>query len=83
MSNKRILPISIAVTLGLSLTIILTLALIVGPVASQEPDESARAVDKLQAIGQAVGGDTEATLIGAGIGAAGGYIIGNEQDKKK
>ncbi len=33
--------------------------------------------------GQAIGGDTEATLIGAGIGAVGGYIIGNEKDKKK
>ena len=34
-------------------------------------------------VGQAIGGDTEATLIGAGVGAAGGYMIGNEQDKKK
>jgi hypothetical protein len=25
----------------------------------------------------------EGTLIGAGVGAAGGYMIGNEQDKKK
>jgi len=33
--------------------------------------------------GQVIGGDTEATLIGAGAGAVGGYIIGNEQDKKK
>ena len=33
--------------------------------------------------GQAIGGDTESTLIGAGVGAVGGYIIGNEQDKKK
>jgi hypothetical protein len=32
--------------------------------------------------GQAIGGNTEATLIGAGIGAGVGYIIGNEQDKK-
>jgi uncharacterized protein YcfJ len=34
-------------------------------------------------IGQAIGHDTESTLIGAGVGAAGGYMIGNEQDKKK
>ena len=34
-------------------------------------------------VGQAIGGDTEATLIGAGVGAVGGYMIGNEQDKKK
>ena len=33
--------------------------------------------------GQAIGGDTESTLIGAGAGAVGGYIIGNESDKKK
>lgn len=33
--------------------------------------------------GQAIGGDTESTLIGAGAGAAGGYMIGNEQDKQK
>jgi len=34
-------------------------------------------------IGQAIGHDTESTLIGAGVGAAGGYMIGSEQDKKK
>jgi len=33
--------------------------------------------------GQAIGGDTEATLIGAAVGGGGGYIIGSEQDKKK
>ncbi|MHC4645028.1 MAG: glycine zipper domain-containing protein [Planctomycetota bacterium] len=32
--------------------------------------------------GQAIGGNTEATLIGAAVGAGVGYIIGNEQDKK-
>lgn len=34
-------------------------------------------------IGQAIGHDTESTLIGAGVGAVGGYIIGNERDKDK
>ena len=34
-------------------------------------------------IGQAVGGDTEATLIGAAVGTGIGYIIGNEADKKE
>ena len=34
-------------------------------------------------IGQAVGGDTESTLIGAGVGAGAGYIVGNESDKQK
>jgi hypothetical protein len=33
--------------------------------------------------GQAIGGDTKSTLIGAGAGAVGGYMIGNERDKKK
>ena len=33
--------------------------------------------------GNAIGGDTEATLIGAAIGAGVGYVIGNEQDKQK
>lgn len=34
-------------------------------------------------IGQAIGHDTKSTLIGAGVGAAGGYMLGNEGDKKK
>jgi hypothetical protein len=34
-------------------------------------------------IGQLAGGDTEATLIGAAVGGGTGYMIGNEQDKKK
>jgi len=33
-------------------------------------------------VGQAIGRDTKATLIGAAVGAAGGAIIGNEMDKK-
>lgn len=32
-------------------------------------------------IGQLAGGDTEATLIGAAIGGAAGYMLGNEDDK--
>ena len=32
-------------------------------------------------IGQLAGGDTEATLIGAAVGGAAGYMIGNEDDK--
>jgi uncharacterized protein YcfJ len=32
--------------------------------------------------GQAIGGDTGATLIGAAVGAGAGYLIGNEKDKK-
>lgn len=33
--------------------------------------------------GQAIGGDTSATLIGAAVGAGVGYVIGNERDKEK
>ncbi len=32
--------------------------------------------------GQAIGGNTQATLIGAGVGAVAGYMVGNEKDKK-
>ena len=32
-------------------------------------------------LGQAIGNDTEATLLGAAIGGLLGYIIGNEMDK--
>jgi len=32
--------------------------------------------------GQAIGGDTGATLVGAAVGGGIGYIIGNEKDKK-
>lgn len=34
-------------------------------------------------VGQLAGGDTESTLIGAAVGGGAGYMIGNEQDKKK
>lgn len=34
-------------------------------------------------VGQLAGGNTEATLIGGAVGAGAGYMIGNEQDKKK
>jgi hypothetical protein len=33
--------------------------------------------------GQAIGGNTASTLIGAGIGAGIGFIVGNEMDKKE
>ncbi len=33
--------------------------------------------------GQAIGGNTEATLIGGAVGAGAGYILGNESDKAK
>jgi hypothetical protein len=33
--------------------------------------------------GQAIGGNTEATLIGTAVGVGAGYMIGNESDKAK
>ena len=33
--------------------------------------------------GQAIGGDTKSTLIGAAVGGGAGYMIGSERDKKK
>ncbi len=33
--------------------------------------------------GQAIGGDTGSTLIGSGVGAGLGYIVGNEMDKSE
>lgn len=32
-------------------------------------------------LGQAIGGNTEATLLGAAIGGVLGYVVGNEMDK--
>ena len=34
-------------------------------------------------VGQLAGGDTKATMIGAGVGAGAGYIWGSMDDKKK
>ena len=34
-------------------------------------------------VGQAVGHDTKSTLIGAGVGAVAGHMLGSEGDKKK
>lgn len=34
-------------------------------------------------IGQLAGGNTESTLIGAAVGGATGYMLGNEGDRKK
>ena len=34
-------------------------------------------------IGQLAGGDSEATLIGAAVGGAAGYMFGNESDKTR
>ena len=34
-------------------------------------------------IGQLAGGDAESTLVGAAVGGATGYMLGNESDRKK
>jgi hypothetical protein len=34
------------------------------------------------AAGNLIGGDSRATLIGAGVGAATGAVIGNQQDRR-
>ncbi|MHC4172207.1 MAG: glycine zipper domain-containing protein [Planctomycetota bacterium] len=34
-------------------------------------------------IGQLAGGNAESTLVGAAVGGATGYMLGNESDKKK
>jgi len=34
-------------------------------------------------VGQLAGGSTESTLIGAAVGGAAGYMIGNESERKK
>jgi hypothetical protein len=64
----------VAVSLGLAL------------VAGCESDaQTGAAVGALAGagIGQLAGGDTESTLIGAAVGGGAGYMLGNEQDKKK
>ena len=33
--------------------------------------------------GALIGGDVESAAIGAGVGGAGGYMLGNEKDKKQ
>ncbi|MHC4596088.1 MAG: glycine zipper domain-containing protein, partial [Planctomycetota bacterium] len=34
-------------------------------------------------IGQLAGGDAESTLVGAAVGGATGYMLGNESDRRK
>lgn len=33
-------------------------------------------------VGQLIGGDTESTVVGAAVGGATGYMLGNEEDKR-
>ena len=69
------------------LNIIVSLVIVILLVTSPGCQSSAQTGTVLGAgigalAGQAIGGDTGATLIGAAVGAGAGYIIGNEKDKK-
>ena len=70
------------VTILMVVVVSLGLALVTG---CESDAQTGAAIGSLAGagIGQLAGGDTESTLIGAGVGAAGGYMIGSEQDKKK
>ena len=68
----------------LALLLILTMTLFTASCANQ--DNNAQSGIGLGALGgalagQAIGHNTEATLIGAAVGTMLGYIIGNEMDK--
>lgn len=54
MKKRRIISISLAATVGIALLVVLTLALLVTPVASQEPDEAAKEAEKTAAAEQQV-----------------------------
>ncbi len=62
---------------------VLLLSLVVGGCATKGRSGAAIGGGLGAIIGQAVGRDTEATLIGAAVGGGIGYIIGNEADKKE
>ncbi len=70
------------------ITILMTVALSLGLIFAGGCNSDAMTGSALGSlagagIGQLAGGDTEATLIGAAIGAGAGYIFGNESDRKK
>ena len=64
-------------------TFVLLMSLAVGGCATKGRSGAAIGSGLGAIIGQAVGRDTEATLIGAAVGGGIGYIIGNEADKKE
>ncbi len=73
---KRLMTICVTVAVSLALAFI---------VGCQSDAQVGSALGALAGagIGQLAGGDTEATLIGAAVGGAAGYMLGNEGDKKK
>jgi hypothetical protein len=69
-----------------SITFVLTIAIICSLISGCESDAQTDALigGAIGAgIGSLVGGDSEAIAIGAGVGAAGGYVVGSGSDKKK
>lgn len=73
---KNIVTIMVIVAVSLGLTFL---------IGCQSDAQTGTAIGALAGagIGQLAGGDTEATLIGAAIGGAAGYMLGNEGDKEK
>ena len=73
---SKVLTILMAVVVGLGLAII---------TGCESDTQTGAAIGSLAGagIGQLAGGNTESTLIGAAVGGGAGYVIGNEQDKKK
>ena len=73
---KRLMAICVMVAVSLALAFV---------VGCQSDAQVGSALGALAGagIGQLAGGDTEATLIGAAVGGATGYMLGNEGDRKK
>jgi len=70
----------------ITILVIITVSLALAFVAGCESDAQTGALVGTGVgtlAGQAIGGDTESTLIGAAVGGGAGYMIGSEQDKKK
>lgn len=72
--EKKLTTILVAAVLGLGLLFV---------VGCESNAQFGSAIGALAGagIGQLAGGDTEGTLIGAAVGGAAGYMIGNEGDK--
>ena len=68
---------------SLPVLFVLLMSLVVGGCATKGRSGAAIGGGLGAIIGQAVGRDTEATLIGAAVGGGIGYVIGNEADKKE
>jgi hypothetical protein len=72
--NMTVIPVAIAVSLGL-----------VFVTGCESCAQTGAAVGALfgAGVGQLAGGDAESTVIGAAVGGAAGYMLGNEADKEQ